>query len=722
MDAKRNGRAGKAGSVRFSADNPERESDIIAAGETERIRARIDELVEQLKYHSKKYYDEDNPEIADEEYDSLYRELERLEGLRPDLRVADSPTGRVGGVALQEFKKADHVTPMLSLNDVFDPAELDAFDARMRSALREAGVDNLEYVVEKKIDGLSVSLEYVNGDFVRGATRGDGYTGEDVTENLRTIGALPRSLGAQPPSFLELRGEVYLPKSDFDELNRRQAESGLKVFANPRNAAAGSLRQLDPAITASRRLNLFVFNVQAAEGLEFEKHSQALTWLKSRGFPVSPDFVVCGAIDEVHEAIVEIERSRYEFPYDIDGAVVKVNDLASRAILGQTIKAPRWAAAYKYPAQIKETVLRDIFINVGRTGVLTPNARLDAVSLAGTTVTRATLHNLDQIYEKDIRIGDRVLVRKAGDIIPEVVSSVKERRDGSEQIFYMPSECPVCGAPIERTPGESAYRCQGQNCPAQLYRRIVHFASRDAMNIDGMGGAVIETLLEQNFIGDVADIYTLSARRPDLEKIDRMGAKSVDNLLNAIDASRDNSPERLLFGLGIRLVGNRVARLLINRFKSIKALAGATVEELTEIPEIGEKIAVSLRNYMNDSASAALLGKLEAAGVRMDLPEGAGGDGPALTTNASDTPGMTKTPLAGLTFVVTGTLPGVGRREIEMQIESLGGKAAGSVSKKTSYVLAGEDAGSKLAKAKELGIPVINYDEFKIIAEVNANK
>ena len=864
----------------------------------ENVRERMNELVALLNYHSKKYYIDDDPEIADSEYDKLYRELEELERGRPDLRVQNSPTARVGGEASQEFRKVTHEIQMQSLNDIFDLAELDAFDARTRQALasgaaaatnvaaqtadvaepsnvdaqtadvetRQALADaavaisdaapaadvgttgdiaasvELEYVVERKIDGLSVSLEYENGIFIRGSTRGDGFVGEDVTENLKTIKSIPMllntptpvsasapipvsssapapspaaapapsptpvsasstapapslssaptapvpSLSSSPapspspaPAYLEVRGEVYLARQDFDRLNESQQALGQKLFANPRNAAAGSLRQLDPKVTASRRLSIFVFNVQRIDGRAFATHSESLTWLEAAGFPVSPGYTLCKTLGEAREAIADIERRRYEFAYDIDGAVVKVNALAARAALGETVKAPKWAVAYKYPAEIKETVLRDIILNVGRTGVVTPNAILEPVRLAGTTVSRATLHNMDLIEGRDIRIGDRVLVRKAGDIIPEVLCPVKEKRDGSETVFVMPAACPVCGAPIERAEGEAAYRCIGRDCPAQLFRGIVHFASRDAMNIDGMGGAVVDALIERGFISDTADIYSLASKRSGLESIERMGKKSVDNLLNAIERSKQNPPDRLLFGLGIRLVGSRVARLLIRRFGSVPALRGASVEELSDIPEIGEKIALSLRNYMDEPANIELLEKFAAAGVRMSsAPSGAASATPTVpaaatssatpvasaasatptvpaaaaaptvpteaaaaptasasavvaaaaaptASAASATPAAaaapsvpveTALPLQGLTIVITGTIDGVQRRELERQIDELGGRASGSVSKKTSYVLAGEDAGSKLTKAKELNVPVIGYDEYKRLA------
>ena len=687
--------------------------------EREAARARIGALTEAVEYHSKKYHIDDDPQISDDEYDAMYRELERLEGEWPEFRSQNSPTMRVGGEALPEFRKVVHEIQMLSLNDIFDMDELEAFDARVRQALGGEEAPSPEYVVERKIDGLSVSLEYENGEFVRGSTRGDGYTGEDVTENLRTIGSIPKRLAGQPPAYLEVRGEVYLSKPDFESLNEYQRSAGQKLFANPRNAAAGSLRQLDSRITASRRLSVFVFNVQRIDGRTFNDHSESLEWLNSNGFPTSPHYLVCDGIDSVREAIKTIEQQRYEFPYDIDGAVVKVNSLQARAALGQTSRTPKWAVAYKYPAEIKETILRAITLNVGRTGVLTPNAVLDPVRLAGTTVGKATLHNMDLIKEKDIRVGDHVLVRKAGDIIPEVIAPVIDKRSGGETIFTMPETCPVCGARIERIAGEAAYRCPDRDCPAQLYRRIVHFTSRDAMNIGGMGAAIAETLIERGFISDAADIYTLSNRRTELEALEGMGGKSIDNLLEAIEASKQNPPERLLFGLGIRLVGNRASRILIGRFRSISALCAASPDELSDIPEIGEKISASLREYMDDPKTAALLSRLRDAGLPIDSANGSGGPGD--DAGGPDRPGgaggdSRGLPFGGLVFVVTGALPGTGRRDIERQIEELGGKTAGSVSKKTDYVLAGENAGGKLSKAIELGIKVIDYDEYKRLA------
>ncbi|MCL2058867.1 MAG: NAD-dependent DNA ligase LigA [Oscillospiraceae bacterium] len=757
----------------------------------------MESLVSEVLYHSEKYHVNDDPEIADDEYDALYRELERLEAEWPDLRLPHSPTQRVGGEALAEFKKVNHAVQMQSLNDIFDMGELDAFDTRVRNALRDNNLSNalnggeernapddaegcntpgsaeerkapdgaeerdapgVEYVVERKIDGLSVSLEYENGLFVRGATRGDGFTGEDVTENLRTVSTLPIALNGESPERLTVRGEVYLTKADFELLNASQTNLGQKPFANPRNAAAGSLRQLDSKITASRRLSIFVFNVQSISGRAFETHSESLEWLSSKGFAVSPHYSVCNSIESVREAIGSIERMRFQFPYDIDGAVVKVNDFAARAALGQTTRAPKWAVAYKYPAEIKETVLLDIVVNVGRTGVLTPNAVLAPVRLAGSTVSKATLHNMDQIMEKDIRIGDHVLVRKAGDIIPEIISSVKERRDGTEKTFAMPDACPICGAPIERLTGEAASRCAGDNCPAQLYRKIVHFASRDAMNIEGMGASIIEALISRGYIADVADIYGLNELRPELEALDKMGKKSSGNLLDAIEGSRRNPPERLLFGLGIRLVGKRVSKLLIDEFGSMDSIRAAGLMELSGVPDIGEKIAASLRAYFDEPSNIVLLDRLEAAGLRMaadgdntsfggsvdgdddgDGDEGGrdarapsrdedgrnarvprrGEDGRDARAPRGDGDGRAAArPLSGLTFVVTGTLPGVGRREIESQIAELGGKTTGSVSKKTDFVLAGEDAGSKLTKAEELGVAIIDYGAYKEMAGI----
>jgi DNA ligase (NAD+) len=651
---------------------------------------RINELREILNYHSHKYYVEDSPEISDFEYDALYRELENLENERPDLVTPDSPTQRVGGKPLEGFDKVVHAVQMQSLADVFNKEELYAFDQRVGEALGMS----YEYVVEKKIDGLSVSLEYENGKFVRGSTRGDGLVGEDVTNNLKTIKSIPLSL--RENVTIEVRGEVYISKKDFLEINEEQE------FANPRNAAAGSLRQLDPKITAARKLNIYVFNIQKIEGKEFGTHSETLEYMKKLGFKVSPGYKICKNITQAYEEIIRIGEERGDIPFEIDGAVVKVNSLKQREILGSTTKTPRWAVAYKYPAEKKETVIKDIWVNVGRTGVLTPNAVLNPVRLAGTTVSRATLHNMDYIKLKDIRIGDTVVVQKAGDIIPEVLEVVFEKRNGKEEEFVMPETCPVCGSQVVREEGEAAFRCTGIECPAQLFRSIVHFASRDAMNIDGLGPAIIETLLNKGFIKGIADLYYLHNRKEELISLERMGKKSIENLLNSIEKSKSNNIDRLIFGFGIRHIGLRAAQLLSENFESMEALSSARVDDIVSIPEFGQRMAESIVIFFKQDQTKDTIDKLQKAGVNL---------------KSSGKKKIKDNRFEGLTFVLTGTLPTYGRKEAGEIIESFGGKTSGSVSKKTSFVLAGEEAGSKLDKARELGIKIIDEDEFKKMIE-----
>ena len=813
----------------------------------------VDDRIKQLRglidEHNKKYYIYDNPEISDADYDALYEELLDLEAKHPEYASDDSPTARVGGESLAGFGKVVHEVQMQSLNDVFQLDELDLFDKRVKEALSTgsgggdssgsgtgasgagysgagasgadasgtdasgtgarpdeedssgsgagaSGTDaEVEYVVEKKVDGLSVSIEYRDGAFVRGSTRGDGFVGEDVTENLRALKSLPKALKlAENPPYIEIRGEVYMSKQDFMMLNETQADLGQKTFANPRNAAAGSLRQLDPAVTASRRLDLFVFNIQQASGASFKKHSEALEYLAEAGLPVSSGYKVCKGISAVKEEVNAIGASRYEYPFDIDGAVVKVNSLQHRGLLGETSKAPRWAVAYKFPAEVKETVLKDITINVGRTGVLTPNAILEPVRLAGTSVGKATLHNMDVISEKDIHIGDRVMVRKAGDIIPEVVEVLKWKRNGTETPFAMPEMCPVCGSKVERAPGETAHRCTGNACPAQVFRRIVHFASRDAMNIEGLGPAIIETLLEKGLINGAADLYYLKDKRDELVSIDRMGGKSVDNLLAAIEGSKNRGLARFLFGLGIRHIGARAAKLIAENYMTIDNILNADIEGISEIPEVGGKMAASIREYFDDEEVLTQLEKYMDAGIAMNvgvamnagvvmdggvamdggtraravaLPfdqaqgQGEATDGVQGQYGAQTLDGSTDEAqsqygaqaLSGSTdgaqsqygaqtldgstdgaqgqygaqakaqvgagdaflgkiFVITGTLPDMGRDEAKELIEANGGRVSGSVSKKTAFVLAGEKAGSKLKKAGELGVEVIDLDRL----------
>lgn len=659
---------------------------------------RIKDLRDTLNYHNYRYYVEDNPKISDFEYDILYRELEGLEAQRPELITPDSPTQRVGGQPLEGFEKVVHSVQMQSLADVFSREELSAFDQRVREAL---GLDAVEYVVEKKIDGLSVSLEYENGIFVRGATRGDGAVGEDVTLNLKTIKSIPLRLKEDIPSLI-VRGEVFIPKKDFIRINEEQEAQGQPLFANPRNAAAGSLRLLDPRITAKRKLDIYIFNIQKIGGRDFVTHSQSLEFLKSIGFKVSPDFRICRGLDEVFNEIDKIGEGRGDFSFEIDGAVVKVNPLTQREVLGSTAKTPRWAAAYKYPAEKKQTKIKEIWVNVGRTGVLTPNAVLEPVRLAGTTVSRATLHNMDYIHEKQILVGDTAWIQKAGDIIPEVLEVVLEKRTGEEQEFVMPEHCPVCGSDVIREEGEAAYRCTGIECPAQLSRSIEHFVSRDAMNIDGLGSAIIQALRDGGFIKGIADLYYLHERKYELEGMGRMGRKSVENLLNSIEKSRQNNIDRLLYGFGIRHIGLRAAQLLSRSFDSIDALRMASADEIASIYEFGEKTAQSVVTFFKQEQTTDTIEKLRAAGVN-------------LTSHGKKK--MKDNRFQGLTFVLTGTLPTYSRTEASEVIESYGGKTSGSVSRKTDYVLVGEEAGSKLDKARQLGVKVIGEAEFKAMLE-----
>lgn len=662
---------------------------------------RITELRELLNYHSHKYYIEDNPEIQDYEYDKLYHELLDLEEKNPHLITADSPTQRVGGQAEDAFTKVVHEVKMESLNDAFSIEELYAFDRRVKDAITS---NSIEYIVEKKIDGLSVSLEYEDGLFKRGSTRGDGEIGEDVTNNLKTIRSIPLKLsipqGMALP-YLEVRGEVFMAKKDFLDLNERQEAMGQKLFANPRNAAAGSLRQLEPSVTASRKLDIFVFNIQRADGISFDTHSEALCLLKKMGFKISPDFKICSNIEEVINEIHRIGEERGSLPFETDGAVVKIDSLPLRELLGSTSKAPRWAVAYKYPPEEKKTLLKDIIIQVGRTGALTPNAVLEPVRLAGTTVSRATLHNEDYIKERDIRIGDEVWVRKAGEIIPEVLGVDFSARPKNAIPFKMPENCPVCGAPAIREEQEAVTRCTGIECPARLFRSVLHFSSRDAMNIEGLGPALIEMLLEKGLIKGIADLYTLHNKRQELITLERMGEKSVENLLHSIEASKENDLSKLLFGLGARHIGKRAAQLASEYFKTMDALMAATSEEIQKVEEFGEKMAISLESFLKQEQTIHTINLLKEYGINME----------------SKALGQKTGVFTGLTFVLTGTLPTYSRAEATELIEKRGGKVSGSVSKKTSYVLAGEEAGSKLDKAVQLGVNIIDEGTFNKMCE-----
>ena len=649
------------------------------------------ELRRELNQANYEYYVKDDPTISDYDYDHKLRRLEELEEAHPELITPDSPTQRVGGKALESFTQVTHRVPLESLQDVFDFDELRAFDQRVR------GVEpKVSYSVEPKVDGLSVALEYQDGQFVRGATRGDGLVGEDVTENLKTVKSIPLSI-PDVPGTLIVRGEVYMPKKVFHALNEEREKRGEALFANPRNAAAGSLRQLDPKIAAQRRLDIAVFNIQWAENEDFHSHTQGINYLADKGFKVIPH-VICSSIEEAVAQVQAIGEGRENYPFDIDGAVIKVDDLAQRQTLGSTAKFPRWAAAYKYPPEVKTSRLTDIVIQVGRTGVLTPKAVLEPVRLAGTTVTNATLHNQDFITEKDIRIGDTVLVRKAGEIIPEVLSVVMEKRPDDAVPYRFPEVCPECGAPVARDEDGAHIRCTGAECPAQLLRNLAHFASRDAMDIEGLGIAVVENLVKAGLVKTPGDLYFL--REEDVAELERMGKKSAQNLLSAIEKSKSQDLSRLLFAFGIRQVGQKAGKILAQRFGSLDNLQAATVEELTQVDDIGAITAQSIVDWFASPQSQHLIARLKEAGVNMQA-EQKGED----------------QRFAGKTFVLTGTLDRFTRAEATKMIEDRGGKAAGSVSKKTTYVVAGEAAGSKLRKAQELGVPVLTQEEFLVLME-----
>ncbi len=651
---------------------------------------RIKELREIIEYNSRLYYEKDAPQISDYEYDALFRELGDLEAAYPELDSPTSPTKRVGGRALDKFEKHIHRVRMGSLTDVFSYDELSDFINRVGAILG----DGAEYSVEPKIDGLSVSLIYENGVFVKGATRGDGEVGEDVTENLRTIKDIPLVL-SEPLPYLNVRGEVYMSRRVFSELNEAREEEGLALFANPRNAAAGSLRQLDPKIAASRRLSIFIFNLQEGspymDGRACKTHAESLDRLAELGFVTLPDRRTLIGYDAVAEHVRYLGEARPELAFDMDGAVIKVNNLDDRVTVGEGSSTPKWAVAYKYPPEEKRTKLLSIDVQVGRTGALTPTANLAPVRLAGTTVSRATLHNANYIKDKDIRIGDTVVVRKAGEIIPEILESVKELRDGTESPFVMPERCPSCGHPTVRDEsGDGAViRCVYPGCPAQCARGIVHFASKGAMNIDGLGPQVVELLLANGKIHDVADLYSLTVE--DIEGLDRMGRKSAENLVGAITESKERGLERLLFALGVRGVGEASAEAIAARFRTLDEVIGAGFEDFTAIDDIGEVTAAALVDFFRDEQTVALCERLSSAGV---------------STVAKSEPKLDT--LVGLTFVLTGTLPTMTRDEASALIKKNGGKVSSSVSKKTSFVVAGDEAGSKLTKAKELGVPVID--------------
>jgi len=655
-------------------------------------REEMKELRERLNHNAYLYYVLDAPTMSDYEYDMLNRRLVELEREHPEEITPDSPTQRVGDRILPGFKEYAHAVPLESLQDVFSAEEVEDFCRRMSSVLGEGA----EYTVEPKVDGLSVALEYRNGVFVSGATRGDGRVGEDVTENLKTIRSIPMSLPEKLPRLI-VRGEVFMSRSVFQEINAERELKGQQLMANPRNAAAGSMRQLDPRIAAQRRLDIQIFNLQLAEGKAFRTHAETLEYLRSQNFKVIPYRVVTGA-DACQQEIAEINERRGEIPYDLDGAVVKVNDLAAREQLGSTVKCPKWAVAYKYPPEKKPSRLVDIVVQVGRTGVLTPKAVLEPVRLAGTTVTNATLHNQDYITEKDIRIGDTVIVQKAGEIIPEIVEVDFTKRPEGATPYHLPDRCPVCGAPATRDPDGAAMRCTGAECPAQLLRNITHFASRDAMDIEGLGPAVIQQLVDSGLVSSAADLYYL--KEQDIAQLDRMGAKSAQNAVAAIEKSKENDLGKLLYALGIRQVGVKAAKVLAAHFRTFDAFAAATAEELTAIDDVGAITAGFILEWLANPQSQDLVAKLKAAGVNM-----------------TSTAEVVDKRFDGMTFVLTGTLSRFDRKTAEGLVEERGGKAAGSVSRKTTYVVAGEEAGSKLRKAQELGIPVLTEDEFAAMLE-----
>ncbi|MBE6925343.1 MAG: NAD-dependent DNA ligase LigA [Ruminococcaceae bacterium] len=650
------------------------------------VQKRMDELVALLNEANYRYYVLDDPKMQDFEYDHMLRELEDLEKANPQFAREDSPTKRVGGAALSKFEKVEHPVALMSLQDVFSLEELDDFIEKIRENYPQAA-----FSVEPKIDGLSVALEYVDGKFVRGATRGDGNVGEDVTENLKTIHSIPmRLIGA--PSRLIVRGEVFMPKKSFEALNLQQELEGKPLFANPRNAAAGSLRQLDPKIAAKRGLDILIFNIQLADGISFKTHSQALEYLRSLQFKVVPSPLFTQT-EDINREIISINENRDKLTCDIDGAVVKLNDLADREKLGATAKFPRWAAAYKYPPEIKSTVVEDIIVQVGRTGVLTPKAVVRPVRLAGTTVTNATLHNQDFISQRDIRIGDTVQIRKAGEIIPEILEVDFSKRPEGAVPYYLPNACPVCGAPTQRDEEGAFLRCTGAACPAQLSRNIAHFVSRDAMDIEGLGASIVDALIEKGYLHTPADIYGLTLEQ--LKSLWQNGEIAAGKLLRAIEESKGRDVSRLIYALGIRQVGAKTGKILAATFGSMDALINATLDELTEVPDIGSVTAQSIREWFDQPRAIQMIEKLRCAGV-----------------NFESTRVVSDARFAGMTFVLTGALTMFTREEATEKIELFGGKASGSVSKKTTYVVVGENAGSKERKARELGVPILTEEEF----------
>lgn len=664
------------------------------------IKTRMDELIDQINYHSNKYYNDDAPEISDYEYDNLMKELIKIEEENPQIKRADSPSSRVGGKPLDKFTQITHKIPMLSLSNAYSDKDLKDFDKRVR----ELADDSVEYVVEFKIDGLSVGLTYKNGVFEKGATRGNGVVGEDITENLRTVKTIP--LKINDTEEVVVRGEVYISKQNFGKINELQEEQGLQLFANPRNLAAGTLRQLDSKLTAKRPLDIFIFNLEYIENTNLKSHSESLEYLKNLGFKVSADYKVCSNIEGVIEHIEYWTENRSKLPFEIDGMVIKVNDLQQREIMGYTAKSPRWAIAYKFPAEQKKTKLIDIIVEVGRTGTITPTAILEPVRLAGTTVSRATLHNEDYINEKDIKIGDTVLVQKAGDIIPQVVQVVKDDRDGNEIEFKFPDKCPVCSEPTVRLEGEAAVKCINISCPAQIRRGIIHFASRDSMNIEGLGESIVGLLLDNNIIKDIADLYYI--KKEDVINLERMGEKSAENLIKAIEKSKQNELYRLINGLGIKYIGVKGAKVLAKNFDSLDEIINADAVQLTNLEEFGDIMANSVVEFFKEEKNMTVINKLKEAGVN--------------TESIKNKDESIVNIFEGMKIVLTGTLPTLKRNDAKEMIEARGGKATSSVSKSTTFVLAGEEAGSKLTKANELGVKVIDEAKFLDILNLSSKE
>lgn len=661
------------------------------------IEIRIENLINTLNYHSNKYYNQDTPEISDFEYDNLMKELIKLEEENPELKRIDSPTNRVGGVALDKFEQITHKNPMLSLSNAYSAKDLRDFDKRVKEMTGE----DTEYVVEFKIDGLSVGITYENGEFKYAATRGNGLIGEDISKNAMTIKSIP--LKIEDKREIIVRGEVYISKENFEKVNEYQEEHDLQIFANPRNLAAGSLRQLDSKLTAKRPLDIFIFNLENIDELEdIKTHSDSLEYLKKLGFSVSENYKKCKNIDEVIEFIEYWTENRGNLKFDIDGMVVKVNDISKRNIMGFTAKSPRWAIAYKFPAERKKSKILDIEVEVGRTGTITPTAILETVRLAGTSVSRATLHNEDFIREKDIKLFDHVIVQKAGDIIPQIVEVVKEDRTGEEKDFVMPKVCPACGEPTVRLDGEAAVKCINISCPAQIRRGMIHFVSREAMDIDGMGESIITLLLKENLIKDISDIYYL--KKEDIIPLERMGEKSANNLIKAIEKSKSNDLWRLINGLGIKFVGVKGAKILASNFKNLDEIIDADVERLQQLEEFGSIMSESVVEFFAEEKNLLVINKLKEAGVNTEAGE-------------DKSEGIAKI-FEGMKIVLTGTLPTLKRNQAKEIIELRGGKAVASVSKSTTFVLAGEAAGSKLTKANDLGIRVIDEEEFLKISEM----